>query len=144
MTFSEKVKFRRESLGYSQHKLAELVGVTTKIITGYEKGYSKPRGTTAHKLARALSVSVAYLVNDEIDDPTYDIEIAPYAADTHAMYGAKASRDVEELLKSNMALFAGGSIDQDEKDMFYEAITKAYWASKNEAKKIYGKSNKEK
>ena len=34
MTFSEKVKFRRESLGYSQHKLAELVGVTTKIITG--------------------------------------------------------------------------------------------------------------
>ena len=144
MTFAEKVKFRRESLGLSQHKLSELVGVTPKIITGYEKGYSKPRGTTAHKLARALGVSVAYLVNDEIEDPTYDVEIAPYAAETHIKYGAKASRDVEELLKSNQVLFAGGTLDQDEKDMFYEAITKAYWASKNEAKRIYGKSDKEK
>ncbi|NLD87085.1 MAG: helix-turn-helix transcriptional regulator [Clostridiales bacterium] len=144
MTFSEKVKFRRESMGYSQRQLAELVGVTTKVITGYEKDYSRPRGTTAHKLAKALGVSVAYLINDEITDPLYELDMAPYVEETREKMGYSAGKEVNELLRSNMALFAGGKLDQDEKDKFYEAITKAYWAAKNELKRIYGRKKEDK
>jgi hypothetical protein len=44
------------------------------------------------------------------------------------------------LLERNAALFAGGTLDQEAKDAFFEAVTKAYWAAKEESRKTYGKN----
>jgi len=46
---------------------------------------------------------------------------------------------VEALLAQNAALFAGGTLDQEGKDAFFEAVMKAYLTCKEEAKKTYGR-----
>lgn len=138
-SFAEKLRETRENLGLTQKKLSEMVEVSSKIITSYEKGTSKPRGTTARKLARVLGVSYDYLVNDAIEDPQYGIEKDPFVEETFERFGSRAAREANHLLESNRALFAGGALDQDEKDMFFEAVTKAYWAAKESARETYGR-----
>lgn len=55
------------------------------------------------------------------------------------LYGAAGARDVEALLNENAALFAGGELSQEEKDAFFEAVMRAYFASKDEARKKFGR-----
>lgn len=142
-TFAEKIKETRETLGWTQKKLAEAVGVSAKIITGYEKGRSKPRGTTARRLAAALQVSVDYLLNDDIKDPQHGILKDPFLAKTAELFGFRAAKEADLLLERNLALLAGGALDQDEKDAFFEAVTKAYWAAKEAARQTYGRNGDE-
>lgn len=142
--FAEKVREAREILGWSQKKLAEAVEVSPKIITGYEKGKSKPRGTTARKLAKALGVSIDYLLNDEIEDSKHGIEKDPFVEATNERFGPRAAREADSLLERNMALFAGGALDQEAKDVFFESVTKAYWTAKEEARKTYGRKDEKK
>ena len=47
----------------------------------------------------------------------------------------KGARDINEILEANRALFAGGELDEEAKDAFYQAVTKAYLSCKMEAKK---------
>jgi transcriptional regulator with XRE-family HTH domain len=138
-TFAEKVKRRRESLGFSQKELAGQMGVSSKIIYAYERGSSKPRGITVHKLARALDVAVEYLLDDEIDDPNHGMAKDAFVAETWERYGARAAREAGRLLESNIALFAGGALEQDEKDQFFAAVTKAYWEAKEDARRVFGR-----
>ena len=46
---------------------------------------------------------------------------------------------MDELLKENAALFAGGELSQDQKDKFFQAIMTAYVTSKEEAKVRFGR-----
>ena len=43
---------------------------------------------------------------------------------------------------ANRALFAGGELDEEAKDAFYQAVTKAYLSCKMEAKKTFGRKKK--
>lgn len=141
--FGDKVKEAREVLGISQGALAEAVGVTQRSITAYETGAAKPRGGTARKLARALKVSVDYLLDDEIEDPLKGIEKDPYLENIRDAYGARGEGEADILLEKNLALFAGGSLSQEAKDAFFEAVMTAYVTCKEEARKTYGRKNKE-
>ena len=112
-TFSEKIKEAREELKLNQQQLGELVGVSKRSIAAYETTDTKPRGNIARKLAAALQVSVDYLLNDEIIDPKYGIEKAPYIEEARERLGPKAAKEMDVLLEQNVALFAGGALDQD-------------------------------
>ena len=138
MTFSEKVKETRAALKLNQQQLGELVGVSKRSIAAYESTDVKPRGNVMKKLAAALQVSVDYLLNDEIADPKYGIEKAPFLQEAYEKYGNRAARDMDALLEKNAALFAGGAFDQDSKDAFFEAVMKAYLTCKEESRKSYG------
>lgn len=49
--------------------------------------------------------------------------------------GEKSVRDINIILEANRALFAGGELDEEAKDAFYQAVTKAYLSCKNGSKK---------
>ena len=68
-----------------------------------------------------------------------EIEKDDYLEQARALYGAKGVRDMDELLKENAALFAGGELSQDQKDKFFQAIMTAYVTSKEEAKVKFGR-----
>ncbi|HHT66259.1 MAG TPA: helix-turn-helix transcriptional regulator [Clostridiales bacterium] len=138
-TFSEKVKEGREGLKLNQQQLGELVGVSKRSIAAYETTDTKPRGNTARKLAAALQVSVDYLLNDEITDPKYGMEKVSYVEEVRERLGRKAAKEMDALLEQNLALFAGGELDQEAKDAFFEAVMKAYLRCKEEARKTYGR-----
>ena len=142
MTFSDKIKRSREIAKLTQYQLAQEVGVSQRTIASYESGGAKARRSTREKLARALKVSVKFLTDDECKDPLAEIEKDGYIEQARTMYGTKAVRDMEELLRDNAALFAGGELSQDQKDAFFEAVMKAYITCKDEAKKKFGNRNK--
>ena len=44
--------------------------------------------------------------------------------------------------KPTVPFFAGGELDEEAKDAFYQAVTKAYLSCKMEAKKTFGRKKK--
>ena len=92
-----------------------------------------PRGAHLQKLAEVLGVSIAYLSNDEIVDPNYGLEESPYIESARAAYGKRGAADVEQLLTQTRALFAGGDVPEEDKELFFQAVTEAYFANKQRA-----------
>lgn len=132
-TTGEKIREGRANLGITQTELAEKIGVTLRTISKYEKQGMIPRGANLQKLAEVLGVSIAYLSNDEIVDPAYGLEESPYIESARAVYGKRGAADVEQLLTQTRALFAGGDVPEEDKELFFQAVTEAYFANKQRA-----------
>lgn len=139
MTFSDKVKRSREVVGMTQSELAAKTGVSQRTIASYESGGAIARRSTMEKLARALKVSVKYLMEENCTDPLDEIEKDGYVEQARELYGSSGVRDMDTLLRDNAAMFAGGELSQDQKDAFFEAVMKAYLTCKEEAKEKYGR-----
>lgn len=136
-TTAEKIREGRLSLNLKQQELADKIGVSIRTITKYEKQGVMPRGLNLHKLAEVLGVSEAYLTNDEIEDPSYGMDEAPYIEMARATHGKKSANDISRLLVETQAMFAGGEVPQEDKDLFFQAITEAYFANKNKASELF-------
>ena len=68
MDIGEKIKNRRIELGWSQQKLADMMGYTSKsTITRIEKGNNDVSQKNIEKFAKVLGVSIAYLMDWDID-----------------------------------------------------------------------------
>ena len=139
MTFSEKVKEAREALHLNQQQLGDMAGVSKRSIAAYETTDTKPRGNIMNELAGALKVSADYLLNDEITDPKHGMEQVPFIAEAKETYGSDAANEMDNLLAQNAAFFACSSLNQEAKDAFFKAITKAYLTSREEPRKTYGR-----
>lgn len=72
MNFGKRLAAKRRAKGWSQRELAREAGVSHTIVSGVEKGSRYSISTeAAKKLARALGVSVDYLIGtfeDEDED----------------------------------------------------------------------------
>ncbi|MDE5582488.1 MAG: helix-turn-helix transcriptional regulator [Ruminococcus sp.] len=64
MTFGQKLKNRREELGYTQKELAERVHTTQPYISRLERGCFNPSMMMMIKISTALDISVDYLLFD--------------------------------------------------------------------------------
>lgn len=69
MGMSEVMKAKRNVLGLSQSKLAEIVGVTQRQIARYEAGEQQPVLGVAAAIANALGVSLSELAGEESPHP---------------------------------------------------------------------------
>ncbi len=132
-TTGEKIRDLRLGLGLKQSELAEKTGITIRSITNYETDASKPRGLQLRKICEALNVTEDYLLNPEIDDPSYGLETASYVNTVREQYGKKGAMDVKELLEANKAMFAGGDVPQEDKELFFQAVMEAYLLCKQDA-----------
>jgi transcriptional regulator with XRE-family HTH domain len=140
-SFGQKVREARRLLGLTQQQLGDMVGVSKRAVVAYENSGVIPRQNVKRRLAQVLGVSLDYLEQGDVDDPSYGLEKSEYVERTRERFGTKAAREIDFLLERNAALFAGGHLEQDAKDAFFEAVTKAYWAAKQDARRIYGKKN---
>lgn len=138
-TFAEKVRENRLSLHLTQEELGGLIGVSKRSVLAYETKGIRPRSGVLQKLAAALGVSAEYLRSDEVEDPLYGLERAPYVEATRARFGEKAAREIDYLMDRNAALFAGGEVTQEQKDAYFEAVMQAYLACKQAARASYGR-----
>ena len=129
MSFPHKLKELRENKNMTQEELAKACQVSTKTISRYELGESKPRyRKTYDLLAKVLDTSHDYLVTDEED----------FILKTREEYGISAGRDAEELVDGVIGLMAGGEIPEEDKKAILDAISEAYYIAKNESKKKKG------
>ena len=127
MTFAEKLKIARENAGLTQKELAERAGSHHRTIQNWEYGTRLPRNLdVVCRIADVLGVSSESLLNDS---ETYIIKAKERG-------GSKAARELEELVSEVIGLFAGGELDEDEKDGIMEALNEAYWVAKRKNRRF--------
>lgn len=61
-TFSERLRFERENLNYTQKEFAEKLNIASNTYNGYETGNRMPNLEIVSSLADALNISVDYLL----------------------------------------------------------------------------------
>ncbi|MBQ7338868.1 MAG: helix-turn-helix transcriptional regulator [Clostridia bacterium] len=126
MEFKDRLKERRAAAGMSQSALATAIGVTLRTVQNYELGSRKPQHMeVVQKMADALGTTTEYLLGSE----------GVHVVNAYERGGASAARDVEALVGEIRGLFAGGELDEDEKDAIMAALNRAYWDAKEENKK---------
>ena len=135
----EKIRARREELNLNQEQLASLAGITRRSIVSYETTDKRPYYSTLRKLATALGVTVHYLEHDDVTDPNANIEEEPYIMAARESFGKKAADEMASVLAQNEALFAGGTLSEEQKDIFYQAVSQAYFRNKERAREKFGK-----
>ena len=60
----DKIKHLRDAHALTQEELAKKVGITVTALSRIERNRAEPRATTRRKLAQALGVDPAELVED--------------------------------------------------------------------------------
>ena len=131
MTFGEKLRTVRLSLNLSQSELAEKTGISERSLYTYEQTGIMPRTSNLRKLANALNVSVSYLLDEEETDPHKNIDHELFIANSKNKYGYKGAREASELLSRASALFAGGELDDNAKELFFQSLMEVYLDSKH-------------
>ena len=59
---------RRNDLGYTQDELGEILGVTGKAVSKWERGLSSPDVSLINRIAVELKLSIAQLLEGRITD----------------------------------------------------------------------------
>ena len=88
-TFSEKLIALRRQAGCSQEQLADRLGVTRQSVSKWESGSAMPELPKLIALSELFSVSIDYLVKDQLEEPE-----APEASGVST---AKLEKQVEEI-----------------------------------------------
>jgi len=110
-----KIREIREEKGISQKALASLLGVSPTNIYNYEIGRTEPSTDMLIKIARALEVSVDYLIGNSDDFGNVQI-----------------SNNQKLSYKEEKLLTAFALLDQDEQDKIIEDCI--YFANRNTKK----------
>ena len=66
----EKLRKRRQTVGLSQERLAEILNVSYQQVQRYENGTNKLNVENLQLIAQALTVPVAYFFQEEHSDPS--------------------------------------------------------------------------
>lgn len=126
MSFSERLKEKRLAAGLTQVALAEKAGVTSRTIQNYELGTRKPvQLEVVQRIAQSLGTTTEYLLGSG----------GMYVAEAHEKGGAKAARDIEDLVGEVTGLFAGGKLSDDALEGAMKALNDAYWLAKEKNRK---------
>jgi transcriptional regulator with XRE-family HTH domain len=75
-----QVRLRRKSLGISQEKLADALGLTFQQVQKYERGANRVSASKLYEIARTLSVPISWFF-EGLEDPT--ISRLPSEVSTH-------------------------------------------------------------
>ena len=132
MAFADNLKEKRAQSGLTQAELAMKAGVTARTIQNYELGTRKPGNMViVQRIADALGTTTEQLLSSG--------ETLVVAA--HERGGARAAKDINELVSEVTGMFAGGKLSDDALDGAMRALNEAYWIAKDKNKK-YGRKKK--
>lgn len=134
MTFGEKVKEARLAHNLSQAELAKMTGISERSLYTYEQLGTIPRMSNVNKLAEALNVSAAYLLDDDEVDTQSHIDEELFVASAKSQFGYKGAREAQDVIGRTRALLAGGDLDDDAKEVFFQALMEVYLESKADAR----------
>ena len=126
MVFKDRLKEKRLEAGLTQVEFAGKAGVTTRTIQNYELGNRKPANMEViQRIADALNTTTEYLLGSS----------GAYVVEAQERGGAKAARDIEELVSEVTGLFAGGELSEEAIEGAMKALNDAYWMAKEKNRK---------
>ena len=98
---------------------------------------SLPRSSNLRKIADALNVSISYLLDEEETNTSKNIDHDIFIANSKNEFGFKGAREATEILSRASALFAGGELNDEAKELFFQSLMEVYLDSKQEARKKF-------
>ncbi len=126
MKFADKLVQARKQHNMTQAQLAAALGVSVRTVTGYETGGVYPRHRATYlKLAEVFGTEPEYFSGEE----------DRFIAEAGAQYGNRGMKQAAALVDQVSALFAGGDLNETDKEAVMRAIMKAYWIAKEKNKK---------
>lgn len=133
MKLSEKIRKLRTEKGVTQTQLAEAIGVSMRMVQEYETNGRYPRNRETYKrMADYFGVDLNYLLTEEEE----------FTAAAAEKYGYRGAKQAEQVLEQVRGLFAGGEMEDEDKDIMMKAIQDAYWESKEINKKYTPKKHR--
>jgi transcriptional regulator with XRE-family HTH domain len=72
-TVGKRIKEKREEAGWTQTGLAKIAGITPSALSQIESGDRFPSTLVLHKLAKALSTSIDYLLDNKKEEDLSDL-----------------------------------------------------------------------
>lgn len=137
MTFGEKIKEARLAMNLSQTELAQMTGISERSLYTYEQLGTLPRKNNIRKLAEALHISVSYLLDESETDTQSRIDEDIFIGEAREKFGSKGAKEAQAVLEQVSTLFAGGELDEEAKDVFFQAVMSVYMDSKKNAKEKF-------
>ncbi|MGI6095414.1 MAG: helix-turn-helix domain-containing protein [Lachnospiraceae bacterium] len=137
MTFGEKIKEARLAMNLSQTELAQLTGISERSLYTYEQLGTLPRKNNIRKLAEALHISVSYLLDEDETDTQSQIDNDIFIMEAREKFGSKGAKEAQDVLGRVNSLFAGGDLDEEAKDVFFQAVMVVYMDSKKNAREKF-------
>lgn len=133
MLFGDKIKELRNLADMSQQELANKTGLSLRSIQNYESNQRYPKDVAIlNKLCTALHTTIEELMKDE----------EQFILEATSKYGSPGKKDAEMLIEEIGGLFAGGELNEEDKDKVFRAITEMYWKAKDNNKKYTPKKYK--
>lgn len=124
-------------MNLSQTELSQLTGISERSLYTYEQLGTLPRKSNIKKLAEALHISVSYLLDDAETGSQSYIGEDMFLAEAREQFGARGAKEAQEVLGRVSSLFAGGDLDEDAKDVFFQALMAVYMDSKKNAREKF-------
>ena len=142
MKFGEKLYDLRKKNCYTQVQLAEMLGVTTRTLSAYEKSDRYPQKRSVYqKLSEIFQVPLNYLYteNTASDD---------FIAEAGKVFGERGRMEAQQLALDLSELFASGELSDEDMDGIMIVMQKAYFKHKeeklrNEARNLKDKKKKD-
>jgi transcriptional regulator with XRE-family HTH domain len=126
MLFGDRIKELRSLAGMSQQELANKAGLSLRSIQNYESNQRYPKDVAIlNKLCKALNTSIEQLMKEEDN----------FIQEASEKYGTRGKNDAQKLVDELGGLFAGGELNEADKDKVFRAITEMYWKAKDNNKK---------
>lgn len=114
MDFKNRIRALRREAGLTQREAAERIGVTYRTYQNYEAGASTPSSAVLSKLSSLFGISMDMLSSGIASPETEQTE----------------NKELAALLGEMQALFKGGKLRDEDKKYVIDALTEAFWRSK--------------
>ncbi len=126
MTFGERLALYRKKLNLTQRELAALVGMGVNTINNYERGLQSPYHREVYaNLAEVLGVRVDDLICEEDDGSDH----------------TRGKEEAMSLVEDIRGIFAGGTIQEEDRDEILIAMQELYWKAKFDHKRCPPKAH---
>ena len=144
-TFAMKLREERDKRALKQIELAELLGVSMRMIGDYENDRRRPHRKKLKQFAEILGLPYGYLADDRyetvaaffngtMDDTPAEEKYVPMPEDADAPLAVPKIEGVSPRAEQEMsfiqahahALFAGADLPQEAKDKFFESLYDSY------------------
>ncbi|MGD0897506.1 MAG: helix-turn-helix domain-containing protein [Thermoguttaceae bacterium] len=125
----ERIKKRRNELGWTQDVLAQKAGISKSFLSDLENGKRNVGADTLYDIARVLSLSLDYLMTGKEGEtePPSEVQI-PASLATFAARAGISFRQALTLLEMQQQIVAHrsstkkGTLDKVDWQKFYEAV----------------------
>ena len=133
VTIGDKVRYLRQSKNMTLAALSRASGLSDRAIRYIENNERTPGVAAIRQLADALDVGTDYFMEEDLLQQ--ELQKEEVLAQAKEKYGSRGMAQARAVYESAKGLYAGGRLNEDEKDAFRDLMMEIFFETKEEAKK---------